>query len=457
MLIDFKAGNFKSFRNGFDFSMLSNNRLGDLRYSILEERIGRRNIKALSSSVIYGPNAAGKSTLVNAMSCLKEIVLRGDVEDETTVHSSDRVSNHMSTIPYAYDGNDDPIDFDITFTTDGLLIRYQLSFVIGAFLRESSGRVITFEALSVNGSPVFTRTAGAVERLDLRPIASHLNNGVDTDSAQSILSSMCSNVETDTLTLVTDFHSFCSKSIVSAIKDWFLKRFVVINRFETRFLPEDSMYIRTEDGSDGPQVARDSAMVRIAMEAGVFGDGYIYLKKEHEGRPQLLSIFRLPDGKTTVGIDSASIESRGTLRLIHIMPAILCALRDGSTLVVDEFDTSLHPAIVMNIVSLFHNDDVNRKRAQLIFTTHNPIFLSRGLFRRDEIRFVDHVGDSHESELYSLADFQANGKESVRSTTDYIKNYFVSRYGAIKTVDFTDIVKKALWENNVNVEETERT
>ena len=55
----------------------------------------------------------------------------------------------------------------------------------------------------------------------------------------------------------------------------------------------------------------------------------------------------------------------------------------------DEFDASLHPMALMSIVGAFHNDEINKKGAQLIFNTHNPIFLNKNIFRRDEIKFVD--------------------------------------------------------------------
>ena len=40
--------------------------------------------------------------------------------------------------------------------------------------------------------------------------------------------------------------------------------------------------------------------------------------------------------------------------------------------------------------------------------------------------------------------FKTNWDISVRKTSDYMKNYFVNRYGAIEDVDFTDIVIKML-------------
>lgn len=47
---------------------------------------------------------------------------------------------------------------------------------------------------------------------------------------------------------------------------------------------------------------------------------------------------------------------------------------------------------------------------------------------------------------YALSDFKTNGETSVRKTSDYLKNYFLGRYGAIENIDFTDIVVEMLSE-----------
>jgi hypothetical protein len=78
---------------------------------------------------------------------------------------------------------------------------------------------------------------------------------------------------------------------------------------------------------------------------------------------------------------------------------------------------------------------------QLIFNTHNPIFLNVNLFRRDEIKFVERDDDTHNSNHYSLSDFGTSGTTGVRQTDDYQKNYFVERYGAIKDIDLTPIIE----------------
>ena len=66
------------------------------------------------------------------------------------------------------------------------------------------------------------------------------------------------------------------------------------------------------------------------------------------------------------------------------------------------------------------------------------------MFRRDEIKFVDRDEETHESTIYALSDFGTSGEKGVRKGEDYMKNYFIDRYGAISDIDFTDLIKSSL-------------
>ena len=123
------------------------------------------------------------------------------------------------------------------------------------------------------------------------------------------------------------------------------------------------------------------------------------------------------------------------------------AINNGATLAIDELDASIHPMAIMNIINIFHNDEINKKGAQLIFNTHNPIFLNNSLLRRDEIKFVDK--EENGSIHYSLSDFKTNGEKGVRNTEDYMKNYFINKYGAIKNIDFSDIFNNMKGSNEL--------
>ena len=129
-------------------------------------------------------------------------------------------------------------------------------------------------------------------------------------------------------------------------------------------------------------------------------------------------------------------------------PLVISALVNGGTLVVDEFDASIHPVALMNIINVFHNDEINVNHAQLIFNTHNPVFLDANLFRRDEIKFVERDDATGNSVHYSLADFKT--ASGVRKGESYMNNYLEGKYGAVSSVDFTSVLRNAVLGNDDN-------
>ncbi len=438
MLLNFSCDNFKSFRDGFEFNMIPEKRMTELDYSIISENIAQKKEMGLSASVIYGPNAAGKTSVVNAMSCMRQIILRGNIRDAAEDISGDHVSRELFLAPFAFRDDAAPVRFDVSFTFRGIKYRYVLAVFLGAFLEKSADRYIDREQLYVNDFLVFDRAKDAVCRLKLDEIADCLNVGYDLKDTEKTRRAMSNNVTADSLLLVTDFNSFCSKKLVGEIMQWFEKLFVVVNSSDrTRFYPGMP--------DDNGRAIINVYINKIAQEAGIIGSDFAYVNDTETHTTKLMSVLQKTDSKL-YGLDADKIESVGTMRLISIMPVIISALRNGAVLVMDELDASLHPMIVMNLITIFHNDGVNKNGAQLIFNTHNPIYLNHSLLRRDEIKFVERNKESKSGSLYALSDFRANGGASVRKTSDYMKNYFISRYGAIEDIDFTDIVADILRE-----------
>ena len=64
MLLEFKAINYKSFREELIFSMIPAPKQKGLDYSILKEKVGKYIYKGLSSAIIYGSNAYPRCTLL---------------------------------------------------------------------------------------------------------------------------------------------------------------------------------------------------------------------------------------------------------------------------------------------------------------------------------------------------------------------------------------------------------
>lgn len=442
MLLTFRCDNFKAFCNGFDFNMVPEKRMKELNYSILKEKIGRRTFKALSASVIYGPNAAGKTSIVNAMSAMRQVVLRGGVKDTGERQSEGHISGD-SLIPFAFQSQARPVSFDAIFTVHGVYYRYCFSIFLGGFLEKDVPPHITNEQLYVNDARIYNREQDGVTELSLTSIESFLNKGYSMEETEKIRHIMSENLAHDSLLLTTDFNSFCSKKVVNEIEMWFRRQFIVINSSDhLRAFP----VFPDEEGV----AIMDESLNQIAQEAGIIGSAFVYMQDAKTHTKKLVSLMKAGDSDKAYGLDADEIESVGTMRLISIMPVVITALKEGAVLVMDELDASLHPMIVMNLISIFHNDEVNTKGAQLIFNTHNPIYLNHNLLRRDEIKFVERDKETKSSTLYALSDFKANGEASVRKTSDYMKNYFINRYGAIEDIDFTDIVSDILRGETAN-------
>lgn len=119
-----------------------------------------------------------------------------------------------------------------------------------------------------------------------------------------------------------------------------------------------------------------------------------------------------------------SAESAGTRRLFTLAGPLLNILRKGQVVCIDELDTSIHPKMVCELLRLVFNSETNPKGAQILFSTHNPLLLDPTLLRRDQVWFTekDGVGESH---LYPLTDFHPRKDES------WARGYMAGRYGGI--------------------------
>jgi len=83
-----------------------------------------------------------------------------------------------------------------------------------------------------------------------------------------------------------------------------------------------------------------------------------------------------------------SQESSGT-QYYFIAPARgSMSLLTAKCLLFDEIDRSLHPKLTSFLIKHFHSKEINKKNAQLIFTTHNTTLLDLETLRRDQIWFV---------------------------------------------------------------------
>lgn len=437
MLLQFKTENFKSFLDEMNFSMTPAPKQKDLEYSILEHKIGNKTYKGLCSAIIYGPNASGKTNIISAMDVFKEIVLKGNIRNSDELRSPNISEGKLELIPNNLNRCPKPTKFYIRFVEGELLVEYELKIDLGLFLDRNYQRKIEFESLRINDKTIYERT-NRIEFFNLKSIEKYLITEFreNEDSAKAIARNNLNETE---LFLTNGFKMMFSSKIVSFILEWFEEKFIVIYR-------ADAAEIKSKlDNTEGGKIFINRTTNDAAKLFGINSNALGYVVPEDGGEPQLCSIFK----DNGVAIPAKHFESYGTVRFINIFPLILKALVEGSVLVLDEFDANIHPMALMNIINIFHDDDINKKNAQLIFNTHNPIFLNANIVRRDEIKFVERDDETHLSTHYSLSDFKTSGSNGVRKADDYLKHYFLGRYGAVKDIDFYDLFE-TLIKNNLS-------
>ena len=125
---------------------------------------------------------------------------------------------------------------------------------------------------------------------------------------------------------------------------------------------------------------------------------------------RVFTIHKSDKGTSTARI-SMNEESSGTKKMFSLYQTLLDVLEKGGVFFADELDIKLHPLLMRNILLTFTDKEKNPNNAQLIFTTHNTIYMDMDLLRRDEIWFVEK--DNGVSNLYSLDDITNEKGEKV--------------------------------------------
>ena len=430
MLLEFKAKNYKSFKNEIFFSMIPAPKQKGLDYSVLRKEINNKLYKGLSSSVIYGANASGKTSIIEAMDVYKSIILRGNIRNATP-QNINAAADNLEMIPNVDNDKKEPIEFNIKFIEDNILFEYGISIDIGLYATKDLSREILSEKLFVDNNLIFDRNTKTIEFHKINFIEQYLIKNFK-ENEKSLREIAGSNINKEELFLVNGFKNIFSQILADRITNWLNKKFITIYMANT-------LLVSPQYDREKIQFFKSSPVNDIAKIMGSINDiGYVYAKEDSSSH--MVSVLN----KKKIFVPANIFESYGTFRFLNIVPILTLVLKKGGTLVVDEFDASLHPMVVMNIVKIFHNDEININKAQLIFNTHNPIFLNSNFFRRDEIKFVERNEQTHFSELYSLSDFGTDGKDGVRKGEDYMKNYFVNKYGAIRDIDFSSVFEKLI-------------
>lgn len=421
MLIEFKVKNFLSIKEEQTFSMLPAGKvpLKDNPNNVTSKMESTANLNLLKSTIIYGANASGKSSFLKAFSALRYLVVESidfKLDEEIPTYEPFKLDD---------ESREAPIEFEIDFIANKVRYTYKVIFDKKAFLYES----LVFYPKK-QPAKLFVREIGGKISYGEYYSGSKKHELFDN---QLVLSKAGS---TAIESLIAPYRYFSKYFYVHIIHDTHYDQAVI--RSFTNFWAEkkDSSFrknmhklIKIADTGITDFTLRE----RNLDEFGLPEDMSEEEKKEiaEKYKYSVKTIHKTYQGKNCIGQMNFDLneESTGTIKLMVVGGLILDALEDGSTMIIDELDKSLHPLLTRMLIQLFHSEKNNPKGAQLIFATHDVSLIDVDLFRRDQIGLTekDEYGCT---EIYPLSDY--TGISKVKPLENW---YLRGRFGGIPVIN----------------------
>ena len=439
MLLNFKIKNFKSFKNETVFTLLSSMQKMHSDY-VINKNISGNNLRVLPMSVIYGANASGKSNIVLAMYILKKMVMEGNLD-------SKELEAYISVLSFIRDNSwYEPIELEITFSTSNNIYRYGLEFT------DIDAYSITKEYLFINGNEIFHRDKKNKIQM---PINFLVKKGYieksEEDFANILLKKLNNTLDDKKLVISGAVNNLICGNYFNEILEWFAKFNVVMNADDMNFQQKDLKTIIGQGDNEKKEVGRkvfESDSVKEIMGFAEFGNQEIgFITETDKDDLSMCSMYRIPLKEEKLAnspyyismiVDSELMESKGTIHLIRLLQPFIDVLENGGVIVLDEMDASLHFEIVVSLIRIFNNKELNKNGAQLIFNTHNPIYLDGELLRHDQIVMVEKNKATLTSDIYALSDYKLRPEERI------LKNYLAGKYGALPHMDLEIAFKHIL-------------
>ncbi len=367
MIVQFITSNFRALRQAADLSLLEAN-ITEFQETLIRSQLDGSAV--LPVSLLYGANGSGKSTVLEAIVYLKELI--SDPE-------------HMMKKSCSFYGADSvPTSFDLVLRNEEREYEYILKLLNGNVTEETLfARKLSEPTYTI----VFDRDKDGVflgdglDHIDVSPLKDE----------KPMLSFVLEQIRTNMLlNEVRDMIMSLKVTDCSLLDDEPIHTVLADDARRELFM---QMLTNVQSGITGIEETKESILVMIkGMQLG--------MEKLGKGLQQLMRLYALAAD----------------------------ALSTGATLLLDDVNQKLHPKAFKFLLQLFTDRSVNVKGAQLIGTSYDMPTMANSVLRRDEIWITD-CAPNGESRLYPLALFVKENGEKVRKDETYFKQFLEGRYG----------------------------
>lgn len=400
MILNLEFKNYRSFKGSCSFTTEPTSSKAKANNLCEVETKAEGSKKALKISLIFGANASGKTNLIKFLYGFRRWVLNMDnrVGEDIVLYQPFRFDRETANVP---------IEFSLEFIAQKIRYKYEVSFT----------------KMQIESESLISYPNGKQTQLYERTLLPDDKESDTIKLGASLAAYKPFNVFKNQLLLSKFLKDTPCKPITNAAK--YLADMVISNGFhEDTILGEDKEMLRWLYSHPDNK--------KMLVEFLAFADTGVadFQLEKRSGNVEVTSLHGLYKDGEDIGKTDLPFreESFGTRALFIIGCHILQALQSGSPFFIDEMDSGLHSYVTQLIVDIFRNERINKKNAQLIFTTHDVNLLDQNTIRKDQVWFTE-KDEYGVSEIFTLSDF-----DDVREDTLFAKWYLNNKFGGVPSL-----------------------
>lgn len=264
-----------------------------------------------------------------------------------------------------------PVTLGLSFLHNNKVFDYEVTF--------TKNRIV-HETLHVNRSRLFERTEHNIELAKTNKSVEYFNE--KRVSTLELNERQCTFFCPDSLFLTQGFRSFIAPTLVNEMLEFF----------------EEKLFIELD-------FANADAPVEVINKEEVDA----FLKEANLG----------------ISCQQETPLSKGSKKIIHLADILISSMRNDKVLILGDMETGMNPTVVMLLLHRLHAKA--NQSTQLIFDTHNPIYMDKSFIRRDEVTFVSKSKEEGTG-LRSLLSYASR-------ENNYFRKYLNGEYDTIPVIN----------------------
>jgi AAA15 family ATPase/GTPase len=401
MLLKFAITNYKSFKHQqtMDLVASARNEFPATLYTIDD------NLKVNSNACVIGPNGCGKTHLLQAIGSFSQ-----------AIKQTDAISKAFQ--PYRLDNNSpkQPTEYEaLLYNADEKeYLNYRFAVLAGKVVSESL--FVKSASKNAKQTKVFEREGATISFAPQYKKHQQLLTG--TINEGGLITNYAQGIKNAPIQFINEWANTVLLLNPSSINKHSKLAVAQIFNFIEKVHPNKNIELQNQALNNIADKARqlDLPLERIIANTAEEGGLQLSFKPKAFNDVNIILSFE----------EAREYFSEATFNTINLLMILEFFILGNLTLIIDEFDSSLHHKLSEAMIDLIRQSKREDNRSQVLMSTHNILLLDSG-FRRDSI-FVLKKDSEHATQI-TRAD-----KFAVRKDAKLSLKYLNNEFGALPNI-----------------------